>query len=86
MRFLRLAKACLTCNAYDRQKQITCPTLVLGGADDRIVTGAATLEIAEKCGCDYYLYDGLGHAAYEEAADFNARIYDFLQKSAETNG
>ena len=86
VRFLRLAKACLSCDVYDRLDRITSPTLVLGGADDQIVTGAASLEIAERCGCTVHLYDGLGHAAYEEAADFNARIYDFLQKSAEING
>ena len=78
-RFLRLAKACLTCNAYDRQKRITCPTLVLGGADDRIVTAEASLEIAERLGCEVHLYEGLGHAAYEEAADFNERIGCFLR-------
>ena len=86
VRFLCLAKACLSCDVYDRLDRITSPTLVLGGADDQIVTGAASLEIAERCGCTVHLYDGLGHAAYEEAADFNARIYDFLQKSAEING
>ena len=79
VRFLRLAHACLTCNTYDRLNKISCPTFVLGGAEDKIVTGEASLEIAEKLGCPVYLYDGLGHSAYEEAADFNKRIYDFLK-------
>ncbi len=80
LRFIRLAKACLTCNTYDRLEAITCPTLVLGGADDRIVTAEASLEIVGKCGCSYHLYKGLGHAAYEEAADFNDRIKQFLDE------
>lgn len=80
-RFLRLAKACLTCDVYGRLERITCPTLVLGGADDQIVTGEASLEIAEKLGCAAHLYEGLGHSAYEEAADFNSRILNFFDES-----
>jgi len=77
-RFIRLAKACLTCAAYDRLDEIKCPTLVLGGAEDKIVTGEASFEIAGKIGCAVHLYEGLGHSAYEEAADFNVRVFDFL--------
>ena len=80
-RFIRLAKACLDFNCDDRLDRITCPTLVLGGADDQIVTGEASLEIAHRLGCAVHLYEGLGHAAYEEAADFNQRIYDFLERN-----
>ena len=79
-RFIRLAKACLTCEAYDRLEEITCPTLVLGGADDKIVTGEASLEIAGKLGCEVHMYPELGHSAYEEAADFNDRVYRFLRR------
>jgi pimeloyl-ACP methyl ester carboxylesterase len=77
-RFIRLAKACLTCDTYESLGNIACPTLVLGGEDDKIVTGAASLEIAEKLGCDVHMYAGLGHSAYEEATDFNLRIKNFF--------
>lgn len=79
-RFLRLARACLTCRAYEELDRITCPVFVLGGREDKVVTGEASAEIAEKLGCGLYLYDRLGHAAYEEAPDFNRRILDFLMK------
>lgn len=79
-RFIRLAKACLTCTAYDRLSEIACPTLVLGGAADKIVTGKASLEIAGILGCELYMYEDLGHSAYEEAADFNDRVCCFLRK------
>lgn len=79
-RFIRLAKACLTCDTCERLDQISCPALVLGGADDKIVTGEASLEIAGKLGCAVHLYEGLGHSAYEEAADFNVRVYEFLRE------
>ena len=35
-------------------------------------------EIAEKLDCNIYMYDKLGHAAYEEAKDFNRRVYEFF--------
>lgn len=77
-RFITLAKACLTCGAYEELGRITCPVLVIGARQDRIVGGQASVELAEKLGCDLYLYRDLGHAAYEEANDFNQRVYDFL--------
>ena len=53
--------------------------LVLGAGCDKVVTGEASEEIAEKLGCEIYMYDDLGHAAYEEAKDFNVRIIEFLR-------
>lgn len=78
-RFIILAKACLTCNAYEELDKVKCPVLVIGGQQDQVVTGKASEEIAEKIGCKIHLYDNLGHAAYEEAKDFNKRVYDFLR-------
>jgi pimeloyl-ACP methyl ester carboxylesterase len=77
-RFIILAKACLTCSTYDVLDRIRCPVLVLGGRKDKIVTGTASEEIAEKLGCRIRMYDDLGHAAYEEAKDFNQIVYHFL--------
>ena len=79
-RFVILAKACLTCNTYDVLDKISCPVFVLGGRQDKVVTGVASEEIAAKIGCKIHMYDNLGHAAYEEAKDFNQRVYDFLME------
>jgi ATP-dependent helicase/nuclease subunit B len=35
-------------------------------------------ELAQQLDCSLYLYNDLGHAAYEEAKDFNQRIYEFF--------
>lgn len=78
-RFHALAKACLTCNSYPELSQIACPVFVIGGKQDRIVTGLASEEIAARLHCKLHMYDGLGHAAYEEAPDFNERIAQFLK-------
>lgn len=79
-RFELLAASILNFDCYDRLSEIECPVLVLGGAFDKITTGEASKEIADKIGCDVYIYDNYGHAAYEEAKDFNQRVYDFLVK------
>ncbi|MBE6991906.1 MAG: alpha/beta hydrolase [Ruminococcaceae bacterium] len=77
-RFVILSKACLTCSTYEDLGKINCPVLVMGGRQDKVVTGIASEEIAEKLGCKIRMYDSLGHAAYEEAKDFNQYVYDFL--------
>lgn len=80
-RFIIMAKACITHNSYDELEKIKCPTLIIGGKCDKVLTGKASEEIAEKIsGSEIYMYDGLGHSAYEEAADFNDRVLDFLNK------
>ena len=79
-RFVILAKSCLTCDTYECLIEIKCPTLVVGGGQDKVVGGAAAKEIAEKMGCRLHTYDHLGHAAYEEAKDFNQIVYDFLRE------
>ncbi|MDE7245676.1 MAG: alpha/beta hydrolase [Oscillospiraceae bacterium] len=77
-RFTALAKSCLTCCAFPVLHKISCPAFVIGGKLDAVVTAEASVEIARELGCELFLYPDLGHAAYEEAPDFNARILRFL--------
>ena len=78
-RFAILANACLTCNTGPELHKIRCPVLVIGGKQDRIVGGHASEELAEQLGCALFMYDEFGHAVYEEAKDFNKRVYEFFQ-------
>ena len=80
-RFLTLTRACLTCDTYEQIDKIQCPVLVIGGGQDLLVTGEASVEMAEKLGCQIYMYEDLGHAAYEEAKDFNQRVLEFFKAS-----
>ena len=79
-RFITLARACLTCETYDRLSGITRPVFVLGASDDRITTAAAAAEIASGIGCGYEQFEGLGHGAYDEAKDFNSLIFGFIKE------
>lgn len=79
-RFVALAKACMTCQIYDELEKISCPIFVIGGKEDSIVTGKASEEIGKKTGCEIFMYENLGHSAYEEGKDFNRKVLDFLNK------
>ncbi len=79
-RFLTNAGAILSFDAVNELHRITCPTLIIGGEEDRIVGIEASREMKERIpGSRLYVYPGLGHAAYEEAGDFNERIFGFLE-------
>lgn len=79
-RFINEALSCLSCNTYDELEKIKCPTLVIGGKQDKIVGENAAMEIADKLDIECSIYEDFGHAVYEEAADFNAEILNFFTK------
>ena len=80
-RFLVNAEAILGFDALDELGKIACPTLIIGGADDKIVGIDASYEMKARIpGSELYVYDGLGHAAYEEAGDFYDRVFSFLER------
>lgn len=82
-RFIIQAISCMQHNAYDELDKIKCPTLIIGGACDKIVGSHSSNEMAEKIGnSKLFIYDNLGHAAPEEAKDFNTRVLDFLKTNA----
>ena len=79
-RFLINARAILAFDASNELSKITCPTLILGGEEDRIVGAETSRLLAERIpGSTLFLYPGLGHATYEEAEDFYGRVFAFLR-------
>ncbi len=80
-RFVTLARAGEEFDVYDKLGSIKCPTLVLGAHNDKVLTGRASEEIAEKIGCGIYMYgEPYGHAVYDEARDFKDRLFSFFNK------
>ena len=58
-------------------------TFVIGDSCDKIVGTASASAIAAKIShSELFIYNGLGHAAYEEAKDFNERVLNFLTKTS----
>ena len=80
-RFITMATACIIHDVYDELEKISAPTLVIGGGKDRTVGPEAAGEIAEKIkGSELLLYPEYGHGLYEQAKDFNQKVYDFFMK------
>ncbi len=86
-RFATEARAMRGFDILDELGGIACPTLVLGAADDRVLGGAASGEIAERVkGAALHMYDGYGHAAYDLAPDYKARLLQFLAGRGQADG
>ncbi len=80
-RFLTQAEACLKHDAWEDLPRIFCPTLVLGGSEDKVVTARGSRELAERIvGAELEIYEGLSHALYEEAKDFLDKVAAFCLK------
>lgn len=79
-RFLIQAEACKNHDATAELHKITCPTLIVGGDRDQIVGPESSVELAGYIeGSELLIYNGLGHATYEEAEDFFERVLEFLE-------
>ena len=83
-RFVTLAEGTRGFDIRDRLREIDCPVLVVGSADDRVLGAQPAEEIAgllrDKPGLETYMYDGYGHAVYDTAPDFKERLHRFLMK------
>lgn len=79
-RFTALAKACESFNSEGELEKIKCPVLVIGSLKDKVLTDGSSEELAEKLHCELYMYEGYGHAVYDEAPDYRERLKAFFDK------
>ena len=80
-RFRKNAFAILEFDAREELLKIKCPTLIIAGSDDRTVGRDAAGELNEGiAGSELFVYEGLGHGAYEEAKDFYDRVLEFCNR------
>lgn len=78
-RFITMAKAGMTHDAKETLHRISCPTLIIGGRQDKIVTGEASEHLHKLIPkSELYLYEDYGHGLYEEAPDFRKRVKEFF--------
>lgn len=80
-RFLVNARAILDFDVQEELEQICCPTYIIAGGTDKTVGVEASYVMKERIrNSELYVYEELGHAAYEEAKDFYHRVYEWLVK------
>ena len=75
--FKMLTESCLSCDTYDRLKEIKCPVKVMAGKQDAIISSESSVKIAEALGTEACLFEGLGHAAYE-TKEYQKKVLEFL--------
>ena len=81
-RFLKNSYAILSFDARDELSKITCPTLIIAGEKDNTVGNDAPYELKERIpNSELYIYQDLGHGAFEEAKDFYDRIFEYCKYS-----
>ncbi len=80
-KFIISTESLLDFDYYEQLDRIKCPVFVIGGRNDKVTTATAAEEIAEKLKCPIFIYEEFGHAAYDEAKDFNQKILEFFHQS-----
>jgi len=79
--FLIMAEACRTHDAQHRLTEITAPTLVVGGEQDKCLGGDPSRALAAHIAdAQLKMYAAYGHGCYEEARDFQQTLLAFLTK------
>ena len=79
-RFLLMAEACRSHDAWNSLPGISVPTMVIGGQQDHALGGEASREIASRIpGAKLKMYPQWGHGLYEEAKDFLPTVMEFLE-------
>lgn len=81
-RFIILAEGTKGFNIANDLERISCPVFLIGSKDDGVLGADATLQIAKRFSdrrdFAFHMYNGYGHAAYDTAPDFKARVLSFL--------
>ena len=79
-RLYRNAYAILDFDVRGELNRIKAPTLILAGDNDLTVGNEAPYELNRGIeGSELYIYNGLGHSAYEEGKDFYDRVLNFCE-------
>ncbi|MBQ3286203.1 MAG: alpha/beta hydrolase [Ruminococcus sp.] len=80
-RFIIMTEAIDGFDVFDELDKITCPVLVIGVEGDKVLPCEHSRAIAEKLGCELYLYgEDYGHCAFDEAPDYKQRLLDFFHR------
>ncbi|SDB42632.1 Pimeloyl-ACP methyl ester carboxylesterase [Ruminococcaceae bacterium FB2012] len=80
-RFLRMTVRMKEFDLRDELDKISCEVLVMCGSEDRIFGAEASRELARRLGCGIEVFEGFGHAFYDETDGFKEKTYGFFTKT-----
>ena len=82
LRFVTLAEGTYGFDISESLSDINCPVLILGSEDDAVVGPQGSYRIynalSPKGSAFIHMYDGLGHASFDTAADYRDRLTSFF--------
>ena len=79
-RFKRMTLRMKEFDLRDELENISCEVLVMVGSEDRIFGVDASVDLAGRLCCGLCIFEGLGHAFYDETDEFKEKTYDFFIK------
>lgn len=79
-RFIRLTGAILRFDGRSALEKIKCPSVVVGGAQDMIFSQQIIKDTARIIGCPVMIYDGYGHAVYDELPQVKKDVFAFFSE------
>ena len=79
-RFIRLTGAVVRFDGRSALENIKCPSVVVGGAQDRIFSKQLLKDTARTLGCPLMIYDGYGHAVYDELPQVKKDVFAFFSE------
>ncbi|MCQ2248486.1 MAG: alpha/beta hydrolase [Treponema sp.] len=79
-RFSVLVESMLGFDVTERLTELKCPVLVICDRSDQVFDCAEELKVAEITGAKKFIYDGYGHAVYDEAPDLKEKIAEFCRQ------
>ena len=79
-RFIILAGSMKVMNLSSELEKIKCPVLVIADSNDKIFNVSESERLAKKLNCEIFIYHDYGHAVYDEAPDYKARILKFFRE------
>lgn len=82
-RFAIFSDACDFVDTRSGLENIKCPTLILAASKDQVVTPEASQKIYDRLKaagtpCELKMFEGYGHAVFDELPEFKTKILEFL--------
>ena len=77
-RFSRMSSHMKDFDIGSELDRISCETLVIVGSEDRVFGTEPSRELAQRLGCELCVFEGHGHAVYDETDSFKEKCYEFF--------
>ena len=77
-RFENISAAPVDVDFTEKLANIKCPAFVAVGSEDKIFGTGHSEFIARQLGCRLKIYEGFGHAVYDESEELKADEYEFF--------